>query len=93
VVEQRFAKPTPLVIRVNIQLVDKITSHRHESNRTSIHLRNPDIVIDQDHIPEIGLVFFEGVTFSALEIGKSPFASTSPENGDRFKVIRFVWAN
>ena len=90
---QAFAESDALIVGMDVQLVDEVPGNCHEGHRLFIHLHNPDIVVDQDHIPKISLIFFEGVALPALEIREGLLSGTPPQSGDRVKIVRFIGTN
>lgn len=50
----------------------------------------PHIIVDQDHIPEISLVFFKGMSFGALELREGLLARLPPQQGEGSEVIGTV---
>jgi hypothetical protein len=72
------AKPAMLAIGIDIQLVNKISRNRHESDRFPSCLGDPDVIVLQDYIAEISLIFLEGVTLPALEVREGLLPSSPP---------------
>ena len=88
-----FAQALMLGSGVHVQLVDKISGNGKERRRISVHFRNPDVIMGQDDIPEIGLVFCKGMALRALEFRQRLLPGAPPQAGDCLEVIRFVGSN
>ena len=66
--DQALTNAAPPVIWMNIQLIDEIPVHSHESDGVVIHLNHPKLILFQDMILEIVLVFVEEVPFHHLKL-------------------------
>src|SRR5712691_7762326 len=80
----------PLVIRVNVELVDEITGHGQKTRGPPVELRHPDIMTDQDHVAEVLAILLRRMSLPRLEIRKGPEAGAPPEIVHRIKVRRLV---
>src|SRR3989442_12867669 len=80
----------PLMIRVDVELVDEITFDGQESRSLPVELRHPDIMTDQDHVAEVLAILLRRMSLPRLEIRKGPEAGASPQIVHRIKVRRLV---
>ena len=71
--QKRLSNATPLIIRMNVQLVNEFIFHGHESSRTMVDFRNPDMILFQDLITEVILVFIKIMSRVRLSVGKQFF--------------------
>src|SRR5512138_1309933 len=90
--QQGFADPALLIIRMDIQMVDEVSSHCQEGNGMLIHLDHPDAVLDQNMIAEVVLVLIKEMALRALKFRQGFLARNSPENRYRLEVFGTVRA-
>ena len=69
-IQQCPANPAILIIGMNIQLINELISDCHESDRAMIQFDNPKLIIFQDMIAKILLIFIKEVTLRKLKFGK-----------------------
>lgn len=92
-IEQAFADPALLVVRVDVQVIDEVVPHCHERDGTLIQLNHPDLIFLQDACAEVILVFVKEMALAALKIRQGFLARDPPQNSYRVEVCRAVVAN
>src|SRR6266478_4126058 len=88
--DQGAPESLPLMIGVDVELVDEITVDGQKSRDAPLELRHPDIMADEHDAPEILAIFLRRVALPRLEIGKGPEAGAPPEIVHRVEVSGLV---
>src|SRR2546425_4363368 len=91
--DQGAPKALPLMIGVDVELVDEITRDGQKSRDTPLELRHPDIVADEHDVAEVLAVFPGRVALPRLEIGEGAEAGAPPEIVHRVEVRDLVSAD
>src|SRR5712692_4553410 len=77
--DQGAPEPLPLMIGVDVELVDEITRDGQKSRDTPVELRHPDIMADEHDVTEVLAIFLRRVARPRLEIRKGAEAGAPPE--------------
>src|SRR5205807_1526613 len=91
--DQGAPEAFPLMIGVDVELVDEITHDGQKSRDPPVELRHPDIMADEHDVAEVLAVFLRRVALPRLEIRKGPEAGAPPEIVHRVEVGGLVSTN
>ncbi len=91
--DQGAPEPLPLMIGVDVELVDEITRDGEKSRDTPVELRHPDVMADEHDVAKVLAVFLRRVALPRLEIRKGPEAGAPPEIVHRVEVRGSVPTN
>src|SRR5260370_20502649 len=78
--DQGAPEPLPLMIGVDVELVDEITRDGEKSRDTPVELRHPDVMADEHDVAKVLAVFLRRVALPRLEIRKGPEAGAPPRS-------------
>ena len=70
--DQGAPKALPLMIGVDVELVDEITRDGQKSRDTPVELHHPDIMADEHNVAEVLAILLRRVALPRLEIRKGP---------------------
>ena len=76
--EEAFPDPSPLMVGMNIQVIDKIFPHCHEGDGLLIIFHHKDLIFLQHMIAEIILILIKEMTIGALEFRQGFLACNPP---------------
>src|SRR5712692_10189050 len=91
--DQGAPKALPLMIGVDVELVDEITRDGQKSRDTPVELHHPDIMADEHNVAEVLAILLRRVALPRLEIRKGPEAGAPPEIVHRLEVRGLVSTN
>ncbi len=91
--EQSFANPAPLKIRMDEKLIHEIARDGEEARHASIYLGHPNIIVFENHISKIIAIFREGMTLLALKIRECQFARSAPQMCHHLEIIVTIIAD
>src|SRR5712691_10461727 len=91
--DQVASKALPLMIGVDVELVDEITRDGQKSRDTPVELHHPDIMADEHNVAEVLAILLRRVALPRLEIRKGLEAGAPPEIVHRVEVRGLVSTN
>src|SRR3984893_5182247 len=91
--DQGAPEALPLMIRVDVELVDEISRYGQKSRDTPVELRHPDIMAGEHDVAEVLAILLRRVALPCLEVRKGPEARAPPEIVHRVEVRGLVSTN